>query len=210
MKPTQTQAIYNSQTVVIPLPHTKYVDKVLRSSSYEELMWRFNPCESPAKEISESYAAFSNIKRVCRLNHYNWLHIGDGAYTRTAAIFAFFSKSVNYSIDPQLNIDKFEKWVNDYGVKGIFALKEKYENFNESKIDRSKPYSITCVHAHVKLDELDKHFPNWHYLYTNPCCYYEQQTFSEDYMKENNIKCIVDKHDLGILSERRFAPKRKN
>lgn len=194
---------YNSQTAIIPLPHTGYLDKVLGSASYEELMWRFMDAEHPAKEISESYAAFSTLKRVCRVNHYNWIHIGDGAYTRTAAIFAFFSKSFNYSVDPVLNLEKFNKWREKWNVLGICPHKGGYETFPEDAVLKDKPYSICCVHAHVKLEEVDKHFPNWHYMYTNPCCFESQQKFSEKYIDENSIRCIVQNQNLGILSERR-------
>lgn len=195
---------YNSQTAVIQLPHYKYVDKVLRSHSYEELMWRFMDAESPAKEISESYACFSNMKKVCRINNFNWFHIGDGGYTRTAAIFAFFSKSMNWSIDPQLNINKFVDWMKKYNVKNIFPIKYKFEDefVNLAPYDTT-PYNITCVHAHIDLMEVDKKFPNWVFLYTNPCCYPQKQTFPAEYMKDNNIVLIQDRMDLGILSERR-------
>lgn len=194
---------YNSQSATIQLPHHTYVDKALRSHSFEELMWRFMDAESPAKEISESYGCFSNMKKVCKISNFNWLHVGDGAYTRTAAIFAFFSKSANYSIDPQINLDKFREWEIKYKVKNITPMKYKFELleiFPDTWLD---PYCITCVHAHIDLEELDKKFPRWAFLYSNPCCYPQKQTFSEKYMKENNISLIVRKLDLGILSERR-------
>jgi len=203
---TQELLRYNSQTAVIQLPHYKYVDKVLRSNSYEELMWRFMEADSPTKEISESYAAFSNMKKICNVSNYNWLHIGDGGYTRTASIFAFFSKSLNFSIDPALNMDKFNKWQEKYRIQRIFLFAYKFEEFlNPPKeaFGNILPYNICCVHAHVELEKLDKHFPNWKYLYTNPCCYPQLQEFSLEYMKENNIYKMVDKLDLGILSERR-------
>lgn len=207
MKAFQTDVRYNTQSVSVPLPHTSYVDKVLRSNSYEELMWRFMEADHPAKEITESYAAFSNLKKVCRINHFNWLHIGDGGYTRTAAIFAFFSKTMNWSIDPALNIDKFNTWKLKHHVEGIVPVKLKYQDIPNDKkaqfFTLGRPYNIVCVHAHVNLEEVDKELPHWQYMYSNPCCYPKKQSFSEEYMKENKIVKIVDKYDLGILSERR-------
>jgi hypothetical protein len=192
---------YNSQSATIQIPHHTYVDKALRSHSFEELMWRFMDAESPAKEISESYGCFSNMKKVCKISDFNWFHIGDGAYTRTAAIFAFFSKSINWSIDPQINMEKFIAWHDKHKVENIFPIKQKFEEV--SPAIWCNPYCITCVHAHIDLEELDKKFPEWVFLYSNPCCYPQKQTFSEKYMKENNISLIVRKLDLGILSERR-------
>lgn len=200
-KPTLQQANYSGGTVVIPLPHYKYLDKVLRSSSYEELMWRFMEAEHPAKEITESYAAFHWMKKHCLVHKYNWLHIGDGGHTRTAAIFAFFSKTLNYSIDPALNIKKFLDWLKRYNVTGVEAYNRKFQDLSEKVIPRDKFYNITCVHAHVDLEEVDQHFPNWYYLYTNPCCKPHQQKFSQKYLEENNISLIFEEQDLGILSD---------
>lgn len=195
---------YNSQSVVLQLPHHKYLDKVLRSNSYEELMWRFKDADSPSKEITESYAAFSNMKKICRVNLFNWLHIGDGGYARTAAIFAFFSKSLNLSIDPALNMVKYTQWRDKFNVERLVGLNCKFSEVkNFTELDKNKFYNICCVHAHVNLEKVDQHFPDWKFFYTNPCCYPQQQEFSSDYMKENKIHKIVDKLDMGILSERR-------
>ena len=200
--------------VNIPIPHNRYVDKVLRSSSYEELMWRFLEAASPSKEISESYAAFSNMKKVCKISDYTWLHIGDGGYTRTAAIFAFFSKSLNFSIDPNLNFDKFNAWSLKYGVFGVIPRDKKFEDVSEKNIlneilfqsldkEYSSNYNICCVHTHVNLEEVDKQYPRWKFLYTNPCCQPGTQVFSKKYMYENNIVEVENKLDLGILSDKR-------
>lgn len=196
---------YKGEHAIINLPHTKYLDKVLRSKSYEELMWRFLPAESPSKEITESYAAFSNIKKVCLIHQSNWLHIGDGAHTRTAAIFTFNTKCVNFSIDPALNMDKFEQWKTRYNVKNLIALKNRYEEVDPEYIKsfNDKGYNICCVHAHVTLEDVDRKFPEWTFLYTNPCCQVQNQTFSKKYMKDNNIIEVVNREDLGILSDKR-------
>lgn len=189
---------YNSQTAIINLPHTKYVDRVLRSSSFEELRELFINAESPAKEISESYAAFSNLKKVCNVSDGTWLHIGDGGWARTAAIFSFFSKSMNYSIDPALSL-RIKYWIKQWNVLRLLALKMRYEEL-EIKLPT---YNICCVHAHVDLSEVDQHFPNWTYLYSNPCCMPSKQMFSKEYLRDNNIALIVQRTDLGILSEKR-------
>ena len=184
------------------IPTNRYVDRVLTSNSFEVLYNRFKTAESPTKEISESFAAMYNLRKVCRIDDYTWLHIGDGAHCRTAAIFAFFSNSLNYPIDPKIDVDKYTEWVNKFNVRNIIPFPIKYETllnpFKDEKI------GITCVHAHVKLNEVDKKFPHWNYLYSNVCCHYDQQTFSENYMKQNNIEKILEYHDYGILSKKRF------
>ena len=198
---TQQLVNYTNQTA-INLPHNKYIDKVVRSNSFEELWNRFKDAESPTKEISESYAAFSNMKKVCQVSDYTWVHIGDGAYTRTAAIFAFFSKTLNYTIDPNINMDKYYMWEEKYNVSNIEANKCKFENFHSDMVVCTS-YNICCVHAHVNLEEVDKKFPDWCYLYSNPCCFSAKQTFSKAYMKDNGIQEIVNRLDLGIQSHQR-------
>jgi len=206
--------VYSNTEATIQLPHYKYVDRVLASNSFEELWWRFKDAESPTKEISESFAALVNLKKVCIIDNSDWLHIGDGAYTRTAAMFAFFSKSFNFSIDPQLNTDKFLYWKQKYSVKNIWVFKSKFENILNVTIKESqplidlntfdrKPYSICCVHAHINLEKVDQQFPEWRYLYSNICCLKNYQTFSDKYMRENDIVKIAEGIDLGILSHQR-------
>jgi hypothetical protein len=82
---------YHSNSVNIQLPSTSFVDKVLKSNSYEELHWLFLHANSPSKEISESYAAFHTlIDNKIKVTSNVFLHVGDGGYARTAAIFTLY------------------------------------------------------------------------------------------------------------------------
>ena len=182
-------------------PNNRYVDRILKSDSFEVLYHRFKYADYPSKELSESFGAMENLKTVCRIDDYTWLHIGDGTYTRTAAIFAFFSKSYNYSIDPKINIQKFTEWAFKYKVQNLMPLKTKFEKITDT-FD-SRKYSICCVHAHINLVDIDKKFPNWNYFYSNVCCYPERQTFPQCYMSENKIIKVLDYDDYSILSDKR-------
>lgn len=196
--------VYNSQTAVINLPHYKYVDKVLSRSCYEELNELFKDADSPTKEISESYSAFSQLKRVCKIGNRNWIHIGDGSRARTAAIFSLMSKSNNISIDPNIRLDILNKWIEKYQIQRFSIIKDKFENcIDNIKESFGYNYSIVCVHSHVNLEEVDLFYPDWEFLYTSVCCYPNQQKFNQEYMKEHQIYQILNKIDLGILSERR-------
>jgi hypothetical protein len=191
--------VYGPRSVTINLPHNRYVDRILRSNSFEVLRHIFMNADSPCKEISESVAAFHNLKRFTQITGKDWLHIGDGGWCRTAAIFTMYSKSTNTSVDPMLNLEKIGAWIQKYNITGLTPIKSKFE---EITMDLS-PYNITCVHAHVDLRDVDKLFPNWTYLYSNPCCYPSTQSFPDDYMEKHGIICLKDDIDLGILSERR-------
>jgi len=194
---------YNSQTAVIQLPHFKYIDWLLKRSCFEELRELFVDCDAPAKEISESYSAFHQLKKICNISNLNWLHIGDGSRARTGALFTFLTKSSNLSIDPLIRCDLLNDWVMKYRVKNFNYYKYKFQNVIDVSFNNNKEYAITCVHAHVNLEEVDKKFPNWKYLYSSVCCYPSKQKFSEQYMRDNNIISIINKLDMGILSERR-------
>ena len=196
----------NDINIELKQPHTKYLDKVLSRHSYEELMWLFCKAGSPSKEITESYAALSNLKKVCQVSDYSWLHIGDGGYARTGAIFAFMTKSINISIDPDLNMEYMTNWKVKHNVKKLGLAKCKFQdlyNHNEYTTARNRPHGIVCVHAHVNLEEIDRHFPNWKYLYTNPCCKPNVQRFNEKYLNENNIEILIHRDDWGIFSQYR-------
>lgn len=189
--------------VDIKVPHYRYVDSVLSRNSYEELMWLFTRATSSTKEISESYAALNNLKKVCDVSKYSWLHIGDGAYARTTGLFTFLTKSENYAIDPAINRERLSSWVEKYNVQRFHFSKTKFEDENGILEKISRPYGIACVHAHVNLEEVDKKYPDWEFLYTNPCCMPGTQKFSEKYMKENNIVEVIHRVDYGILSNLR-------
>jgi len=208
---SQQLCTYNSQTAIIQLPRFDYINWMLKRSCYEELNELFRDCDSPAKEISESYSAFHQLKKICRLDQLNWLHIGDGSRARTAALFTFLTKSSNVSIDPNIRNDIITDWITKWGVKNFYIRQNKFEDISLPDLNNDKEYAITCVHAHVNLEEVDKKFPNWKYLYTSICCYPSKQKFSKEYMKENNIIQIVNKLDMNILSERReFVIYKKN
>ena len=81
----------------------KYVNAVLKKYCNEELSTLFAKTNNPAKEISESYAAYKWISETMEsdgntLDGYTNLHIGDGSTCRTGALFTFMSKSRNIKI----------------------------------------------------------------------------------------------------------------
>lgn len=180
--------------------HWQYVDRILRSKSYEELMWLFMQTPSPSKEISESYSAFRNLKKIVLLKDKTFLHIGDGAYARTGAIFTFFSNSENHSIDPVLNLGKLKQWQQRYSVRNLFLHKERFEDLDYSSFVNP---IITLVHSHVDIVPVIKKIPQWSIIYSNSCCYPQQQFLTTEFMIKNKIGCIVNREDYGILSEKR-------
>ena len=192
-------------------PHFKYVDRILRSNSYVGLAPIFFNADSPAKELSESYAALSNLKKVCNVSRYLCLHLGDGGWGRTGVIFSFFSKSYNISIDPMINnTGKFERWCNDVNIERYIFFKDKFEEVNDFVTSmfllpevHNLPKILVSVHGHINLEKAALQYSDVEYIYTNPCCQFNNQTLSKEFCKEKGWEVIVNKVDFGILSEKR-------
>jgi len=206
--PIERIEMKNGVSVEIKVPHMKYVDKVLTRHSYEEMMWLFGKSNEPSKEISESYGAFHNLKKVTDLyeeniQDYDWFHIADGRYTRGAFLFTMMSKSRNISIDPAINMEFVQNIVNKYSIRNFEFYNQRFEDYIadfQGEFRNPKQYGIVCMHAHVDLKEVDRLFPDWTYLLTCPCCFPKKQTFSQKYMAEHGIEEVMRRDDYGILS----------
>lgn len=197
---------YTNDSVTVPIPTTKYLDKLLYMNCFEELWSLFKLAEKPAKELTESYAFIHNMKKLINLSNKTIFHIGDGAHARTGIMSSYLTQTQNISIDPQINhnlVNFLQKWK----TRNFSYASCKYEEYSHKRPDS---YILSCVHAHVDLEELVQFFPRWTYLYSNICCYPEKQTFSKEFMKNNNIVAIKDTLDLGILSPQRHIVIYKN
>lgn len=193
---------YDSEFVTVPIPTAKYLDRLLYMNCFEELWSLFRLAEKPAKELTESYAFIHNMKRKINLTNKTIFHIGDGAHARTGIMSSYLTQTNNISIDPQIN-HNLELFLNKWKTRNFCFYKGKYEDFVKNNSILENEYILSCVHAHIDLEELVQLFPKWSYLYTNICCYPEKQTFSKKFMKNNNIVIVEDKLDLGILSPQR-------
>jgi hypothetical protein len=200
-----------------------YVNRAICGNSFEELWWLYKFANDPCKEISESVSAFDMMTKFCKVNSYSWLHIGDGALPRTAALFAYWCKSFNVSIDPALNADRAMMWFDKFKPRGLRAYKDKFQNYTEAMFYKDK-YDIEymenssgcnsdygnnygiIVHSHVKITEVINQYPNWHWIYCNPCCNPGSQMFNENKLVELNVAKLCDFDILCILSDhRRYA-----
>jgi hypothetical protein len=174
-------------------------------------------CQSrnPAKEISESMGAYVNLKSFIDRKdaHHHYIFIGDGSLAITAALFAFLTKGKCIAIDPLLNNDKVNLWLHEKQVSNFFCFKTKFQDFAEDRLyefTSNEKYTLICVHAHIDLVQLIDYFPNWDYLYTNPCCYKEKQTFSLAIQKERDIEVVKYCIDENILSDKNEVVVYKN
>jgi len=177
-----------------------YVNSVLSARCAPEIISLAKNSHNMVKELSESYAAVYNMHSF--MNKEEVVCIGDGALCLTGAMFALFSQNDVVSIDPAINADRVKDWVIDNNISRFRGYKGKYQDVYRSHIafDVSKTKTIVCVHAHVTLTDVIKYYPDWDYLYSNPCCFPDKQTFNEEFMKEHNIKLILHKVDESILS----------
>lgn len=184
----------------------QYVKSVLKKACYSELHDLFVNTTNPFKEITESYGAFTNLSSVMGWHNFNnsvFYHIGDGAHCCTGALFSFMSKSANWSIDPKVNIPHVVQWKEKYNVQRFDFLADYFEGVVFAQMLKTESrYNLVMVHSHVDAREVIKRFPNWDYIYVNPCCDFKHQTLDVDYQKKNNISTVLAGRDNQILSEK--------
>jgi len=198
----------------------QYVSSMLKSMCYSELHDLFVRSNKPAKEISESYAAFHHLKSVMgeeMQKDHLFLHIGDGKYCRTAALFTLMlgikSTSKNMSIDPNINAEFMKewgegpKWGETKRIKNFTYLPHKWQDVDWNEKTPRQPYSYVLVHAHVNLREMiDKiGFNGWSYIYSNPCCNISNQILSLTYCERHHIDILKCGADHNIISPKNMV-----
>lgn len=181
----------------------KYLNSYLSKRCSADLQPLFCQSRDPAKEISESWAAYENMKPFTKSNDpmSTNLFIGDGSLCMTGAIFSFMTKNFSICVDPLANVEKIDSWANNK-VDNFTVLNNKYQDVSEHLCDllKNERYNIILVHSHVNASEIIKAFPSWEYMYVNPCCKYKTQILPLKVMQEEKISCVVQKFDEGILS----------
>jgi hypothetical protein len=176
-----------------------YVREYLKKNCSGQLQELFSQSHNPYKEIAESMAAFRHMQAVIDVTDENnvFLCVGDGSLCLTGALFAFLTKGVSISIDPNINYEKVMQWIKKEQVRRFIFSKIEYQKYHHYSTD---PYNLILVHAHVNLEELINHFPNWRYLYACPCCNPIDQTFSLKFQRENDISVVLAGRDTEMIT----------
>lgn len=170
---------------------TNYLDDLFQKDSFEPILDIFKRANKPSKEITESYSAFSKLKKYLK-SGITIIHVGDGAHCRTAAMFAFLTKTNNIAIDPQINIEVVEEWKRKWNVKRFHYFKSKIENIC---LDSLNPSMLTFVHAHVDTEKVLNNCSTWKLAYTLSCCQpHKQLTKNYSLLKEGENFCIFSPH----------------
>lgn len=199
----QVQQSGTEMQVRFKLPSYGYCESVMRANCFPELWALFKRCHAPLKEISESYAALTKLRKtlLSRTNEDGTLktwkvyHVGDGAHARTAALFAFMApNTLNIAIDPQTNEKVLSEWVYAHQVRRFHWHKSRVEDLEFGK--DHLPIAVTFVHAHVNVDEVLDNIPGWVVAYSSACCYPDQQ-------RTKKYKILDQGADWRILSEKR-------
>lgn len=176
--------------VVWDCPSPEYISNVMKWDAFLTIHDLFKRAHSPAKEMTESYAAYKHLKKFLREGD-RVIHIGDGAHSRTAAMFALRTKTINYSIDPIANLKVIQEWIDKWSIERVYPLCEKIEDIEVAP--HNQRTHITFVHAHVNTDEVLAKIPNWYAAYINSCCFKNKQ-ISKKY------KIHKEGKDWGIFS----------
>ena len=175
-----------------------YISEYLKLGCSGQLQELFSQSGNPYKEITESMSAWKNMKEFIdpKDKNHAYFFIGDGSLCLTGALFAFLSKGTHTSIDPAINTKKVDEWMQREDVRNFYFYKCKFQEIDKFFISSHiKNIDLILVHSHVNLEELIKYFPHWRYLYTNPCCNIQEQTFSIQFQKDNNISTVKSGFD---------------
>jgi hypothetical protein len=187
-----------------------YISEYLKLKCSGQLQELFSQSANPYKEITESMSAWKNIKEYIDIKDktHTCIFIGDGSLCLTGALFAFLIKGKCISVDPNINIEKMEMWNERENPRHFQWFKGKYQEIDMQ--NQRECYDLILVHAHVELEELVSHLPAWRYLYTNPCCKPQDQTFSVQFQTENNISILKAGYDKSSLSPKNMVFLYKN
>lgn len=182
-----------------------YLSEYLKLKCSGQLQGLFSMSANPYKEITESMGAWINMREYInpKDENHSYFFIGDGSLCLTCALFAFMTKGKCFSVDPVINVKKVMEWSEREQANRFIAYKQKYQDIGMSKTVTG--YDLILVHAHVKLEELADYFPNWRYLYTNPCCNLLDQTFSVQYQQENAVSVLKTGYDKSNLSPKNMV-----
>ena len=143
----------SSVTLAVKRPTLRYLDEFMRlTCATDLLLWKVFP---NAKEITESMAAYSALRRFCTLSLSDssvvCVVVGDGCTPRTGALIACRSDWSVWSIDPRLK--------RESRVRRLTTLREPIE-----KADFPTPDVVVAVHSHAHT------LPNAPLVISMPCC----------------------------------------
>jgi hypothetical protein len=179
-----------------------YVNEYLKKECSSELQYLVSTLNNPSKEISESMAAVCHLRKFIKSNgNMNYVVIGDGSRCLTGAFLAFLTKGNVWSIDPAINQRIVQGWIDIYNVSRFEPIPKRIQDIQVKNID-GNPVTIVLVHAHVSTCQAIQKFPNWRFIYVNPCCYQETQLLNVSYQNKFGIQCIYAGIDENITSEK--------
>jgi hypothetical protein len=179
-----------------------YVRDYLKKRCSSELQALASTLNNPAKEISESMAAACHLRKFIKPGgDMNYVVIGDGSRCLTGAFLTFLTKGNVWSIDPAINQQIVQGWMDTCSVLRFTPIPKRLQDVQAEDIGKN-PVTIVLVHAHVSTCQAIQKFPNWRFIYVNPCCFAETQLLNASYQDRYGIQCVYAGLDENIASEK--------
>lgn len=191
-------------SVSIKKPDLKHLNEFLRLKCAPDLLAKnvFTDCSHPAKEITESMAAYAAVMDGLRLSGKNvskslsdpliqMFDICSGATPRTAAVFAMRTKWKCTAVDPVLKSC-------DYSIDRLVCYQGRIENLNFKVPDLAV---VTLVHGHVKPYTVLRSIKAKEYvMILMPCC----MPLAIDYPETFEVVSLLKHYyDWGVHSSKR-------
>ncbi|RLF67200.1 MAG: hypothetical protein DRN26_02895 [Thermoplasmata archaeon] len=186
-----------STTVTVPVS-ARYIDEFLRLKCAPDLLRFFNKCQHPAKEVTETFAAFRMVRKQLGSenfgrNDFTCIVPGDGALPRTGATMAHLTRWEIISVDPALK----EEGENAFGVERLQCIKKRIQ---DCRLYSRPNLVVLAVHSHAPLQAALDIASNWKeaLVIAIPCCVPQAIQDREEY-----LKCKMSStQDMGIFSQK--------
>lgn len=201
-----------SYSIELRKPTTTYFNQFLNLKCAPDLI--LDELYPNAKEITESMAAYSAVKKLFPSELYNFgkeditlISVGDGRSPRTAGLFAYRSNWKCISIDPALSRGIKERWKS---IKRLGILPVKVEEVNfKALIKPSSRVIVVAVHSHADLDytvrSVEAAGGYVEGVVAIPCCFSQdiKPLVETPTYTVRDFNMIDEYEDLGIWSDKR-------
>jgi hypothetical protein len=166
-----------------------------------ELQHLVSTLNNPVKEVSKSMAAVINLRKFIHPGgRMNYVVIGDGSRCLPGAFLAFFTKGNVWSIDPAIKQPLIQDWMATHNVSRFKPVPKRIQDVQITGLDNN-PVTLVLIHTHVSIHQTVDKFPNWRFIYVNPCRRLETRSVHTIYQDIPGIQCVFARMDKNIASD---------
>jgi len=185
------------------MKQNRYHKLFFESYTSENIIALFSRYKGAAKEITESWAMLEAAKKVdVNLDECTVVVVGDGCAPRTGAIFAYFTKALVISVDPNANIPH---WVEHCEKQAKIGYEPERISFAKMKIEdivfdgNGKTVIVVWPHSHADMNKADITNYGRRIDISMPCCVkIPSNWMSKPHVTYTDFNVLSPKRDVHI------------